>query len=256
MPISHLDLTRIVPAMERFFRALEEFPRLPKPTNKLDDAHQDLMHLLMPSGVDYNCRLDSFSDITQSDLDLKTKAILKKMLRDCLSPKGMHFIIDHLREETLLEFQDWIQLLKKLHAGSHFSADDEMLTGPPIPDSTKGNLAGPNGSASAEPRVPLNSWSDIVYAVGKRMKEKRQIMSMNERYTGPIKVGGAGKRPFVYKDELLSWWNGMEVQAQDTDNRRTGRILSGNTGHSYGRDGTVATEIGGGVKKRRRPKQT
>jgi hypothetical protein len=59
----------------------------------------------------------------------------------------------------------------------------------------------------------------------------------------------------VNHDDLLNWWNKLATQQQELTNQREGARLSAEAQHNYGRDGTAAPEVGGGVKKRRKDRQ-
>jgi hypothetical protein len=86
--------------------------------------------------------------------------------------------------------------------------------------------------------------------------DREKIKSLNERCEGPITSRGAGTQPMVYSDDLIEWWNKLAVRQQELENRREGAKASAEDQHNYGRDGTAAPEIGGGVKKRRGPRPT
>src|SRR5207248_2797980 len=105
-------------------------------------------------------------------------------------------------------------------------------------------------------RKPLSGWHEICAALEVSHKERDKVKNLNKMYGGPMQVKGAGARPFVYADELLAWWNQMYIQFRDHENQSTGVRLSAEDQHDYGRDGTAAPEIGGGVRNRRRGKRT
>jgi hypothetical protein len=107
-----------------------------------------------------------------------------------------------------------------------------------------------------EARKLLTGWRAICPALGENYANRKKIGSLNDRLVGPIINRGKGTQPMVYQDALLEWWNKLAIQAQEFENRREGTRLAVEAQHEYGRAGTVAPEIGGGVKKRRRDKQT
>jgi hypothetical protein len=107
-----------------------------------------------------------------------------------------------------------------------------------------------------QPKRLLTGWHDICAAVEMQYNQHNEIKSLNKRFGGPIKTTGAGTKPMVYHEDLLDWYNRLAIEAEERANRRKGRQLSAKEAYNYGRDGTVAPGVGGGVKKRRRPKQT
>ena len=116
-------------------------------------------------------------------------------------------------------------------------------------------LSGKPGEISpkiASPRMPLTGWLDIASAVGMGKSDIEQVKALNRQFDGPIRVGRKGAKPLVYKDELIQWWDNMTVQAQAVTDKAKGRVASGEAQHAYGRTGTAAPEVGGGVKRRRR----
>jgi hypothetical protein len=110
--------------------------------------------------------------------------------------------------------------------------------------------------AGGTPRKLLTGWRAIAAALDMKYAQHKDIKSLNQRLKGPIRNKGAGTKPMVYLDNLLEWWNHLAVQQQELSNQRDGVRLSAEAQHNYGRDGTAAPEIGGGVKKRRRDKRT
>jgi hypothetical protein len=106
------------------------------------------------------------------------------------------------------------------------------------------------------PKKLLTGWHDICAALETPYAQREHIKSMNDRFDGPITNKGAGTLPMVYQDLLIEWWNRLAIQAQESTNRREGAKVSTEAQHNYGREGIVAPEIGGGVKKRRRDKRT
>lgn len=107
-----------------------------------------------------------------------------------------------------------------------------------------------------QPKHLLTGWHGICNAVDMKYGQHNELKSLNKRFSGPITTTGAGTSPMVFKEDLLDWYNKLAVEAEELANRRKGRQLSAKEAYNYGRDGTVAPGVGGGVKKRRRPKQT
>jgi hypothetical protein len=106
------------------------------------------------------------------------------------------------------------------------------------------------------PKQLLIGWREIVAAVGRTSKDRETIRRLNERRAGPIGHAGQGTKPMVDRAKLIAWWNSLDVMQQELANQQQGCRLSAESQHDYGRDGTVAPEVGGGVKKRRRDKKT
>jgi hypothetical protein len=110
------------------------------------------------------------------------------------------------------------------------------------------------GRVPTEPRKLLIGWHAITAAVEMKYSQREDVKSLNKRFNGPIRHQGQGTSPMVCRDDLLEWWNKLAIQQQDLANQREGAILSGETQYDFGRDGTVAPEIAGSVKKRRKGK--
>jgi hypothetical protein len=108
------------------------------------------------------------------------------------------------------------------------------------------------GEGLPKPRKLLTGWHEITATLEMKHQDREKIKSLNERFEGPIKNKGSGTSPMVYQEELIEWWNHLAVKQQEMANYRDGRKLSAEAQHNYGRDGTAAPEIGGGVNKRRK----
>jgi hypothetical protein len=111
-------------------------------------------------------------------------------------------------------------------------------------------------TAAKSPKKLLAGWHQITSALDMRYNQRHDIKSLNQRFKGPIVSQGAGTKPMVHLDTLLDWWNKLAIQEQEVANRREGARLSAEAHHDYGRKGTVAPEIGGGVKERRKDRRT
>jgi hypothetical protein len=85
--------------------------------------------------------------------------------------------------------------------------------------------------------------------------EYRKIKRLNEKFDGPIPPVPKGSQPRVRKDAFIEWWNRLAILQQEQAHRRTGARLAAEAHHNYGRDGLVAPEIAGSVKKRRSGKR-
>lgn len=122
----------------------------------------------------------------------------------------------------------------------------------------------PRRDQEGTPRTLLTGWHDITDALDMKYDDRTNIKSLNRRFDGPITNKGKGTRPMVYKDVLFQWWDELATKyeelatkQEELANQKLGRTLMAEAQHDYGRDGTVAPEISGSVKKRRkRPDQT
>lgn len=110
-------------------------------------------------------------------------------------------------------------------------------------------------STPGKPRTLLTGWHAITVALEMKYAERAKVKRLNGSCEGPIKDQGKGTQPKVYKDELIEWWNTMATRQQELSNQSAGKRLSAEEQHNYGREGTAAPEIGGGVKKRRRDRR-
>jgi hypothetical protein len=102
----------------------------------------------------------------------------------------------------------------------------------------------------------LIGWHEITAALEMRYSQRETIRQLNQAYEGPIINHGRGTKPMVYLDELRQWWDKLAIKTQDSANQREGARLAAETQHNYGREGTAAPEIGGGVRKRRNKRST
>jgi hypothetical protein len=129
----------------------------------------------------------------------------------------------------------------------------KMLAGklPVAPAAPQPEPSGPVPTVCEQPRKLLIGWHAIAAALGEKYTDHDNIKSLNERFNGPIVNKGPGTSPMVYRDALIQWWNQLAIQAEELANQREGARHTAEAQHDYGRDGTVAPEIGGEVKKRR-----
>jgi hypothetical protein len=143
---------------------------------------------------------------------------------------------------------------------------------PPIPDSVKeqdkkvcasipGAAAPKTGekdsldaaAAGTEPTDYLLSWREILTVLKRDCTEENQrlVRTAHDKYPGPIFFFGQGAQPKVVRQKLIEWWNHLEIQFADQQNQKQGAEIDVEDQHNYGRKGTVAPNIGGGVKRRR-----
>jgi hypothetical protein len=106
------------------------------------------------------------------------------------------------------------------------------------------------------PKTLLTGWHGIMAALDRPHNQYGTVKSLNERMNGPIVNNGQGKQPMVYEEKLIEWWNNLAELHEELENKEENARLSAQSQHNFGRDGTVAPEIGGSVKKRRSKKQT
>lgn len=102
-------------------------------------------------------------------------------------------------------------------------------------------------------------WQQLLDAIGlDNSSESRSAVRRAARvFGGPIAFR-QGSPPFVGIDALLAWWNGLEARAAELAQGRAergaseaARQASAADAHPYGRNGTVAPGISGGVRRRR-----
>jgi hypothetical protein len=124
-------------------------------------------------------------------------------------------------------------------------------------------LAGNSKRCGKQERTPaapvqyLTNWREILVALGmKSNKEDREkVRNLNVQYGGPIVIPRQGAQPKVDKAKLVAWWNGLEAQWTVGYQRARDAKPTTDAQHPYGRNGTLAPEISGGVRKRRRDRQ-
>lgn len=116
--------------------------------------------------------------------------------------------------------------------------------------------AGPPAADPGPPDKLLTTWRMILDALEltHNQEERQRVKGLNEHYAGPLVNRGRGKQPAVEKRKLLDWWNHLEGTMQDKAHQKAGAKHEAEASHPYGREGTVAPEIGGSHKKRRKPR--
>jgi len=149
------------------------------------------------------------------------------------------------------DVQAWLDELSRKESAARESS----------PDGSRGFLGDANGPQSnqgrdekappTEAREMLNGWREICLAVKRRPTDKDLVRSVNDEHDGPIRTYGKGKKPKVYRDELLQWWNHLEALADDKGNQNKGKDFlnrrsnekptgaqpSSDGGMNYGRQG-------------------
>lgn len=116
-----------------------------------------------------------------------------------------------------------------------------------------------NGFAkeTTKPKEYLTSWRAILIALGLKSndEDREKVRNLNTRYAGPIIFSGQGAQPKVEKSKLIEWWNGLAIQWETGYARGRDAKPTIDDQYDYGREGTVAPEISGGVKKRRKDRK-
>jgi hypothetical protein len=98
----------------------------------------------------------------------------------------------------------------------------------------------------------LFSWREILEALKLDASQQKRLRALNKRYGGPIILPGKGGQPTADKDKLLAWWNQLEVQMRDRQQRRADEQGSVKDQHPYGRQGTEVPGIHGHVRQRKK----
>jgi hypothetical protein len=151
---------------------------------------------------------------------------------------------DRWRHLDLTQRLPWLR-----EAAAHAIAETKLQADPPT-EVLKPVIEPPN----ATPIKLLAGWREITDALGRPYADRKKIRSLNSRCGGPIKNRGIGTQPWVDRDDLIKWWNRLAEMADVAEDRRADAQASAGIQHNFGRDGTVAPEIGGEVKKRRQRK--
>ena len=104
------------------------------------------------------------------------------------------------------------------------------------------------------PKVYLRSWREIFACLGGNLQntkeERARVARATKKFSGPIVLPKQGCQPFVEKNELLAWWNRLGEAVAEDDQRRTDKEATTAEQYNFGRGGTAAPGIGGGVKGR------
>jgi hypothetical protein len=111
-----------------------------------------------------------------------------------------------------------------------------------------------SSSAVGRPKQYLRNWREILAALDLPNNEESKgwVRRLIDLHAGPIilphKRGG---QPKAEKSKLIEWWNGLEDRFKESGQRIRDRDATVAVTHNYGRDGTVAPDVGGSVKNRR-----
>jgi len=113
---------------------------------------------------------------------------------------------------------------------------------------------------TAPPPLPLpmlTSWREILVALGLKNNHEDQgkVSRLNKQYAGPICIPGRGAQPVVDKAKLIEWWNDLEAKVRGARDRSRDAKATAAAQHGYGRDGVVAPDLAGEVKRRRKDRK-
>jgi hypothetical protein len=131
-----------------------------------------------------------------------------------------------------------------------------VLDGPPAIEIQKSEGEPPDAQSA---KHLLHGWRAIdealrlsqIYPNRTYNERRRKLVYLNCRFGGPIKTGGKGSQPVVYRSELISWWNNLEEQIEGLKARIRDKQVTLQSRHPYGRSAHVIPEIGGSVKRRK-----
>jgi hypothetical protein len=137
----------------------------------------------------------------------------------------------------------------------------DYLPAPLIVPEVKAMIGALGGKAASppptEPPKYLLNWREILIALGLRnnAEDRGRIRHLNSQYEGPIVIPKQGAQPKVDEAKLREWYDHLEVQW--TVGHRPARDAQPTAAaqHPYGRNGTVAPEISGRVKGRRKDRR-
>jgi hypothetical protein len=109
----------------------------------------------------------------------------------------------------------------------------------------------------APPNKYLTSWVSILVALDKKNNnpDKEEIRNFNKLYNGPILFPKQGAQPKVNKKKLIEWWNNLEYQWEVGHKKERDTKPTIDNQYNYGHSGTVAPDISGGVKIRRKDRK-
>lgn len=174
--------------------------------------------------------------------------------RERKGPNGEPIIVDGVPVTLLVAPIQWplYTLAQALEIQQGIDRDAGKTSPDLTASTTPDERGGKDGNKT--PATLLTGWHEITAALKMNYRDRSKVKSLNERFDGPIRNHGQGTQPIVTKDELLSWWDTLAQKQQEMAARRDGKALSAEGQYPYGRDGQVAPEIGGSIKKRRRKK--
>jgi hypothetical protein len=109
------------------------------------------------------------------------------------------------------------------------------------------------GATEKEPTAYLLSWREILRTLNldNNDEKRRAVKGLNKKYQGPIQFPGRGSQPKAARKTLLDWWISLEILMADKGHQNEGAQAAAKVQHNFGRNGTAAPEVAGGVKRRR-----
>jgi hypothetical protein len=112
---------------------------------------------------------------------------------------------------------------------------------------------GEAGDDPGPPKQYLSNWREILDALKlpNNAESKNKVRGLVASYNGPIVLPSRGGQPKVEKTKLIEWWNELDDRFAESDQRLRDRDATVAATHNYGRDATVAPNIGGSIKRRR-----
>jgi hypothetical protein len=115
------------------------------------------------------------------------------------------------------------------------------------------SVAAESSGGCVKPKEYLFGWGDILDAVGMKNtpEDRGKVQRLNDNYQGPIMTKGQGSQPRAEKTKLVAWWDGLEGQWEKSAQKQSDRDATVKATHNFGREGIVAPEIKGSVKRRR-----
>jgi len=120
--------------------------------------------------------------------------------------------------------------------------------GTPLPD-VKGQQK-IEFSAPVEPVKMLLGKEAILSRLDVDETKWRHVVELSRRTGGPIIIESAGGMAKASDLELIPWWNEQHSKGADASRERKPDV------HPYGKEGGVVPEIGGGIKKARKPSKS
>jgi hypothetical protein len=113
------------------------------------------------------------------------------------------------------------------------------------------------GVSVPKPAVYLTSWKEILVTLGlsNNAEDRRRVAKLSADYDGPIVIPGQGAQPKAEKSKLVEWWNHLETVWHAQAQQAAGRQADAESQHDWGREGTAAPSLGGGVRRRRRDRK-
>lgn len=117
------------------------------------------------------------------------------------------------------------------------------------------NTAQPNVAIDEQAVERLFGWPEILDAIKRPDSDVERVRRLNRETSGPIQTRQGGD-PRVNKKELIAWWNRLEQAYDETCRKAEDTAATVANQHQFGKEGTVVSDINGGVRQRRKPKSS